>query len=379
MQRRQVVAASGAAVLGFMQQRSFAKVSGRGGAIKLGQSAPLTGPLAPVGIAVRDSFQAVLADFNAAGGLRGRMLELVSLDDEDRSERTAVNVKLLASQHEVVALCGFVGAGAHRAGARGANEENLSYVAPVSGSQELRTATTRGVYNMRASHQDELAYIVRHTRQIGIRRLSLVTEYNPQGWELRDGLIEALQPHGQKLASMGSVDQDGSPSTLPDIVAALLAGAPEAILLGANHIGSALVVAAARKAGFNGLFYTLSTVGGTALMQRLGPLATGLSITQVVPFPWSGSTQVSRDFQAFCGRHKVALSFSGMEAYLSANLLIDALKGTRDGTATQLTQAFDSATPRDFGGFIGSFYTHARRTPVQVDLTVYSASGKFVR
>ncbi len=379
MQRRQVLAASCAAVLGCAGQRVFAQTSRRTAAIKLGQSAPLTGPMAATGAAVRDCAQAVFADFNATGGLRGRALELVSLDDEDRSERTAVNVKLLAAQHDVTALFGFVGAGAHRAGARGAAEEKLAYVAPVSGAQELRAATLRGVHNLRASHVDEIAYIVRHTHEIGIRRLSLVAEYNPQGWELRDGLIEALQTHGQKVASVGSVDAEGSPLTLTDMVATLLAVGPEAILLGANHVASALVVTAARKAGFNGLFYTLSTVGGSALIQRLGRLAIGLSVTQVVPFPWGGSVGVSREFQAFCAQHKLAPSFLGMEAYLAANLLVDALKGTRDGTAQQLTQALDAAAPRDFGGFIGAFYTHARRTPVQVDLTVYSASGKFVR
>ena len=209
-----------------------------------------------------------------------------------------------------------------------------------------------------------------------------MTEYNPQGWELRDGLIDALQTHGQKVASLGSVDSEANPLAIAEMVTALLAPAPDAILLGANHVASAGVVAAARKAGFNGLFYTLSTVGGSALIQRLGPLAAGLSVTQVVPFPWVGATAVSRDFQAFCGRHKLSLSFLGMEAYLSANLLVDAIRGTRDGTPEQLAQALDSAAMLDlgdFGGFAGAFYAHMRRAPAQVDLTVYSASGRFVR
>uniref|UniRef100_UPI0035596BB0 ABC transporter substrate-binding protein n=1 Tax=Piscinibacter sp. TaxID=1903157 RepID=UPI0035596BB0 len=154
--------------------------------IRIGQSAPVSGPLARVGIACRDAALAVFAEVNAQGGVGGREIELVTLDDEDRAERTAVNVKLLASQHQVVALFGFVGAGAHRAGARGAAEEGLPYVAAFSGSQELRSGALPWIYNLRAGHIEEIEYIARHTRQIGIRRVSLVSEYNSQGWELRD-------------------------------------------------------------------------------------------------------------------------------------------------------------------------------------------------
>src|SRR5207249_4047309 len=72
--------------------------------IRLGQSAPISGALASVGIAFRDTALAVFKEVNAQGGIAGHEIELVTLDDEDRAERTAVNVKLLASEHQVVAL-----------------------------------------------------------------------------------------------------------------------------------------------------------------------------------------------------------------------------------------------------------------------------------
>jgi branched-chain amino acid transport system substrate-binding protein len=139
--------------------------------IRLGQSAPISGSQSKLGISFRDTALAVFADANARG-TAGRPIELVTLDDEDRPERTAVNVKLLASSHQVVGLFGFVGAGAHRAGPRGAQEEGLPYIAPVSGAAELRTAGAPWIYTLRASHLDELKYIARHTQQIGIERIA---------------------------------------------------------------------------------------------------------------------------------------------------------------------------------------------------------------
>lgn len=347
--------------------------------IRLGQSAPVTGPLARVGIAYRDAALAVFAEVNAQGGVGGRDIDLVTLDDEDRAERTSVNVKLLASQHQVVALFGFVGAGAHRAGARGAAEESLPYVAPVSGSLELRSGVLPWIYNLRASHLDEIDHIARHTNQIGIRRVSLVSEYNSQGWELRDALIASFEGRGDKVASISSVDHEGSRYSLPGAVSSVLAGRPEAILLGADYVASARFVDAARRADFNGLFYTLSTVGGNALMELLGTQAAGVSVTQVVPFPWSSATVIGRTFQAFCTRHRIEPSFASMEAYLGANLLVDALRRARDLTPARVAEALDSLPPRDFGGFVGAFYGRTRRAPAQVDLTVFTRAGKFVK
>ena len=380
MQRRALLFGLPAAACGtLMATARDAHAVANSGAIRLGQSAPITGPLARVGNAFRHAALAVFADANAQGGVGGRPIELVTLDDEDRPERTAVNVKLLASQHQVVALFGFVGAGAHRAGARGAVDEGLPYVAPVSGSQELRSGTQPWVYNLRAGHLEEIDYIARHTSQLGIRRVSLVAEYNSQGWELRDALMASFELRGDSVASISSVDHEGSRYSLPGAVSSILAGRPEAIVLGADYVASARFVEAIRQADYAGLFYTLSTVGGNALMERLGMHAAGVSVTQVVPFPWSSSSPVGRSFQAFCVRHLLEPSFASMEAYLAATLLVDALRRTRDMTPARLAEALDNLPPRDFGGYVGAFYGKARRAPAQVDLTVFSRSGKFVR
>src|SRR5436309_9165797 len=342
MNRRTALFGAGLAALPWVRPLSAAASTSDRTPIRLGQSAPISGPLAGVGVAFRDTALALFKEVNAQGGIGGRDIQLVTLDDEDRAERTAVNVKLLAAEAHLVALFGFVGAGAHRAGARGAAEEGLPYVAAVSGSQELRSGALPWVYNLRAGHLDEIEYIARHTRQVGITRVSLVSEYNSQGWELRDGLIAAFEARGGQVASISSVDHEGSRYSLPGAVSSVLAGEPQAIVLGSDYVASARFVEAIRRAGFTGLLYTLSTVGGGPLMEQLGPQAAGISVTQVVPFPWTSSLPVGRRFQAFCARHKIEPSFASMEAFLAANLLVDALRRGREAAPARLAEALDA-------------------------------------
>jgi len=349
--------------------------------IRLGQSAPISGPLARQGLAFRDAARAVLEDTNALGGVAGRRIELVTMDDENSPERTAVNVKLLASEHRVSALFGFVGAGAHRAGPGGAREEGLPYVAAMSGSQELRSGVFPWVFNVRAGHVDEIRFIARHTRLIGIERISLLTEYNSQGWELRDALMAAAESQGRQVASISSVDHEGGAYSLTGAVSSVLAGRPEAVLVGADYVASARFVDAVRRGGFTGLFYTLSTVGGDALMERLGPLAVGVSVTQVMPFPWTSASQVGRHFQAFCQRHLLQPSFPAMEAFVSTSLLVDALRSARGFAPAQIAEALAVQPARDLGGFVAAFTAGEsdRRAPAQIDLTVFSRGGKFIQ
>lgn len=228
---------------------------------------------------------------------------------------------------------------------------------------------------------DEIDYVARHVQNVGIQRLSLVFEYNSQGWELRDQLIDSLEAIGKRVASISSIDHEGSKYSLPGAVLSVMAGKRQAIVFGSDYVASGKFIEAVRKAGFSGLFYTRSTVGAGPLMAQLGSLATGMSVAQVVPFPWTRSTPVGRAFAAFCAQAAVAPTFASMEAWLMANASVEALRRTRDFSPAGIAQAVDTLPARDLGGFVSAFCTDSkvRRKPASVDLTVFASTGKFVR
>jgi branched-chain amino acid transport system substrate-binding protein len=374
--RRQLVLAGGLMPLTLHRT---AAAQAAASVIRIGQSAPLSGTHSVLGLAYQAAALAVFKDANAApGGINGRRVELVSLDDQDQPERTAINAKLLASEHQVSALFGFVGAGADRVGARAAAEEGLPYIAPMSGSVELRTPQSPRTYTYRASHADEVRYIVRHTETLGVKRLAMVYEYNFLGWELRDTLLESLSPQQQASTTFTSIDREGSPYSVPGAVAIVMARRPDAIILGSNYVASAQFVRAVREAGFNGYFYTLSTVGSQGLVASLGPLVSGISVTQVVPFPLSDVSPVSRQHRVFCERHGLQPSFHSMEAWLSASMLVDTLKRAKTANSTGIADALDATPARDFGGFVGQWRASKPNPKAFVSITVYTRDGKLI-
>ena len=77
--------------------------------ILFGQSAALTGPASGLGQAMRAGIEAAFHEANRNGGVHGRRLELISLDDGYEPEAAIENMRTLINDREVFALIGAVG------------------------------------------------------------------------------------------------------------------------------------------------------------------------------------------------------------------------------------------------------------------------------
>src|SRR5437762_4609600 len=75
--------------------------------VLIGQSAPLTGSNAELGNDIRNGLLAYFRKVNDAGGVHGRKLQLVSLDDGNAVPRAEANTKKLVEEQSVFALVGY--------------------------------------------------------------------------------------------------------------------------------------------------------------------------------------------------------------------------------------------------------------------------------
>jgi ABC-type branched-subunit amino acid transport system substrate-binding protein len=77
--------------------------------IVIGQVAALSGPAAALGQGMREGILAAFAEANAAGGVKGRKLELISEDDGYEPAKSVTAAKKLIDDDKVFALAGSVG------------------------------------------------------------------------------------------------------------------------------------------------------------------------------------------------------------------------------------------------------------------------------
>ena len=148
--------------------------------ILFGQSAAFSGPAAELGRGMRLGIQAAFKEANDAGGVHGRRLELVTVDDGYEPEAAISNTRRLIEDEGVFALVGGVGTPTSRSAVPVAEEAGVPYIAPFTGAGFLRGEPH--VINLRASYAQETEEMVeRLTRDLGIERIAVVIQNDSFG------------------------------------------------------------------------------------------------------------------------------------------------------------------------------------------------------
>ena len=347
-----------------------------GDKIVLGQSAAFSGPSAELGQQYHQGAKLYFDRLNASGGIDGRKIELRKLDDGYEPERCAANTKQFISDG-VFALFGYVGTPTTAAALPLATEAKLPLFAPLTGAQSLRDPYNRQIVHVRASYADETAAIVKQTVSMGIKRVAVFHQNDGYGQAGFEGTSRALATHKLEPVAVGTVERNST--DVATALAAILPKNPEAIVQVGTYKACAVFVRLARKAGFMGTFYNVSFVGTQALMDELGAVAAGVSVAQVMPYPYSPVTPLSGDYLAALKSEDArgqSPNYTSMEGYVAARVFTEAVRRagkalTRDG----LLNAIAGMTAFNLGGFNLSFGPNKNVGSSFVELTILSKDG----
>lgn len=345
--------------------------------IVLGQAAALTGPAAALGQGMKLGLEAAFAEANKAGGIKGRKLELKSVDDGYEPTRSIGVVKKLLEEDKVFAIIGTVGTPTAAAILPIATNAGVPMIGAFSGVEFLREPYKPLAMNVRASYYQETEAMVEHlTKDLGYTRIGIMYQDDGYGQAGLAGLQRALEKRGMKLAGEGTYERN-----TVAIKAALLAvrkAKPEAVVMISSYKPAATFIKLAREIKFDPTFVNVSFVGSDALAKELGSNGAGVVVTQVVPFPLDNKIPVVARYQA--ALKSVAPDakpgFVSLEGYLVGRTLIAGLEKI-DGAPTRkgLIEAVQKASPIDVGGMKLSYSTTSNRGSDQVFLTVIQADG----
>ena len=99
--------------------------------ILFGQSAAFSGPAQELGKNMRVGIEAAFQEANARGGVHGRQLVLLSLDDAYEPEAAIANTRRLIEQEGIFALIGAVGTPTSLSATPVAATAGVPYIAPL--------------------------------------------------------------------------------------------------------------------------------------------------------------------------------------------------------------------------------------------------------
>lgn len=349
--------------------------------ITLAHIGPFTGPAASDARDLNAGMQAFLTEANAKGGIAGRKLELLTLDDRyDRAEFAKQFGE--AQSRDAVALLSPLGINALRALLEDQllERSDMVVVNALPGATPFRSPGHARLFHMRASDRQQIEKILLQAYVIGVRRITVLVQ------DLRAGEadVKGAQAARRELGALAlSIQEmpDVGPSL--DRLAKRIAGSDaQAVLVLGSPPRMAATAGALRAAGVRGHVYALSYLPPGLLAKVAGAAAArGVAIAQTYPNPMSRTMPLHREFQSAMKRAAPdlpAYSAFHLEGYLSARLAVEGLRRVQGAVRPQaLADALRRAGAVDMGGFrvdfskgnVGSSY---------VDIGVVDARGRLV-
>ena len=347
--------------------------------IVLGQSAALSGPAAQLGLQMNAGARIYFASLNAQGGINGNQIELRATDDGYEPDRCKANTEKFIKD-DVYALFGYVGTPTCLAALPLVTDAKMPFFGPFTGAEALRDPMHRSVFHVRASYFDETALIVKQLTSLGLKKIAVFYQNDAYGKAGLEGVTRALKAQSLAPVALGTVERNAV--DVAQAVKDIASKGPDAVVQISAYKSCAAFIREARKAGYGGTFFNVSFVGTQALADELGKEANGIMVSQVMPFPFSTTTPISREYLDAVRKAggDAKPNYSSMEGYLAAKVLAEGLRRAgRNPSREALLTGLESVQKTDFGGFLVNFGPRDHVASRFVDLSMLTEDGRVRR
>ena len=345
--------------------------------VRVGMSAAFKGTAAGLGTEFYRGAQAYYEEINARGGVHGRTITVVGLDDNYEPLPCVKNTIQLLEKEHVFFLSNYVGTPTLTRALpviKRYSDQQVLLVGNFTGAQPQREAPyVEHVFNVRASYRQEMAALVERFWGIGARTFGVYSQADAYGRSGTDGVARALAARGARVAvettyARGAKFEDD----MGPAVNALRRAGVDVVLCTGAYQGCGAFVRTARDLGWTVPISNVSFVGSDAMLRLLVQhgKTTGRDYTralvnsQVVPSYDDVSLPGVGEYRTLMERRSPALppalrddkyapqpySFISLEGFINARVIVEALRRAGPNpTRVSLRQALESLKNFDLG------------------------------
>ena len=307
-------------------------------AVVFGQSACFSGPNRQLGIHYRAGLLAAFGERNAKGGVNGRSLELISLDDGYEPEMAAANAERFASKDDVLAVIGGVGTPTAKRIVPVLRAAGIPFVGHITGADFLGDFKRNPhVVNLRASYLQELRAMVDHVvRKRGKKRFGILYQDDAFGRSVLKNYQTVLREHGLHILAKSAFSRN---THAVHAGLFILAKADlDAILIVGPYAANAEIINLANGLGHDYIIGNLSFVLSSELRKRVETPSDRILVTEVMPNPTDTKRRIVRSYQRAllaasereAGSAPPAFNELSLEGYILGRFVITVLESLGD-------------------------------------------------
>jgi branched-chain amino acid transport system substrate-binding protein len=339
--------------------------------IRFGISAPFSGAAKELGQNMKLGIDAAFNVANTNGGVHGRQLRLIAVDDGYEPARTAETMKQLYEHDRVFGIVGNVGTPTAVVALPYALERRMLFYGAFTGAGLLRRdPPDRYVFNYRASYAEETEAVVRYlvkVRRLKPEQIAVFAQQDSYGDAGFAGVAKAVRSlQGGNESTILRLNYKRNTVDVDDAVAQLKKSRIpiKAVIMVPTYRAAARFIEKTRDLYPSMIYTSVSFVGSTALANELMLLgqkyATGVIVTQVVPAV-EGHSSVVLDYKSALAKYFPGEppDYVSLEGYLAGSVLVETLR--RNGPQLDTERLVDTLENlRDFDLGVGTPVTFGR-------------------
>jgi len=342
--------------------------------IKVGEYASLTGKEATFGISSHEGTLMAIEEINAAGGVLGRKLELLTEDTQSKAGESQTVVNKLIARDGAIAILGEVASSRSLEAAKVCQDSKTPMISPSSTNPKV---TESGDYIFRVCFIDPFQGTVMAnfaTQTLKAKKVAVFTDVKS---DYSKGLAKFFKE--RFVANGGTIavelDYNGGDKDFKAQLTAIKAANPDGVFVPGYYTDAALICVQAKQLGLN-----VPLFGGdgweSEKLTEIGSDAVEGHYFSTHYHPDVGS-ELSKKFvenyrKRWNGKTPDALAACG---YDSAIVLVDGIKraGTTDGA--KLREAI--AATKDFQAVTGTITINPQRDATKAAVILQVKDGKF--
>jgi branched-chain amino acid transport system substrate-binding protein len=342
------------------------------GAIKVGHYGSMTGSEATFGISTDNGIKLAIKERNAAGGVKGRPIELVTLDTASKAAEAGTVVTRLINNEKVVAVLGEVASSASLAGGRVAQQYGVPMISPSSTNARV---TQLGDMIFRVCFIDAFqGYVAAKFARENLKADKIAILYD-QAQAYSQGLAGDFEKAFIELGGTITTKQayTGGDTDVSAQLQSIKDTSPQAVFLPGYYTEAGNFLRQARKLGIKAPFIGGDGWDSTKLTEIGGDAVEGSYYSN----HYSADEQ-RPEVQSFVQKYKADYGETpdGLAAlgYDSARILFDAMDRAPSLGGKDLAAAIGAT--KDFAGVTGKISIDADRNPVKAAVVLEIKGGK---
>ncbi|MFP5259687.1 MAG: ABC transporter substrate-binding protein [Acidobacteriota bacterium] len=351
-------------------------------AIKIAVPSPFTGSAAGYGENVKAGVVMKLEEINAAGGVNGKKIEAVYLDEQCEPREAATVSSSIVNDPDIVGIVGHLCSSAHLAALPTYVREGIAAITPTATNTTIssKSKDDKGLtWSFRNVYRDDFQgkFLADYTDKVlGLKKVAVFYENNDYGIGLKDAFVKEAKALGLTVVGEEAYkkgDQDYTPQ-----LTKIKGGAPEAMFIAGYYPEGALIADQAKKIGLN-----IPKMGADGFDNadyiKLGGAATDNTYLTAPFLVETAGADAKKFIDAFKAKYNRDMDWMSANAYDAAGMMIEAIaKAGPDRAKIRAYLAGINSPEKGYKGVTGVNYFDENGDCLKPAYVKMVKDGKFV-